>query len=50
MRRRRGEEPRVAIVTCIERTYHQRRWQASLTRLTPIEFEAITNTTAALAA
>jgi hypothetical protein len=24
MRRRRGEEPRVAIVTCIERTNHQR--------------------------
>ena len=50
MLRRRSEEPRVAIVTCIERTHHQRRRQASVTRLTPIEFEAITNTTAALAA
>lgn len=41
---------RIAIVTWIERTYHRRRKQASLGRLTPIEFEAIMNTTATLAA
>ena len=44
------EELRIAIVTWIERTYHRRRRQARLGRLTPIEFEAIMNTTAALAA
>ncbi|AJR29913.1 Mobile element protein [Mycobacterium sp. VKM Ac-1817D] len=32
---------RIAIVTWIERTYHRRRWQAGLGRLTPVEFEAI---------
>ncbi|MGJ0205091.1 integrase core domain-containing protein, partial [Leucobacter sp. gxy201] len=41
---------RIAIVTWIERTYHRRRKQASLGRLTPVEFEAIMNTTVALAA
>ncbi len=35
------EELRIAIVTWIERTYHRRRRQASLGRLTPIEFETI---------
>ncbi|NOR03459.1 IS3 family transposase [Mycolicibacterium fortuitum] len=35
------EELRIAIVTWIERTYHRRRRQAGLGRLTPIEFEAI---------
>ena len=34
------EELRI-IVTWIERTYHRRRRQAGLGRLTPIEFEAI---------
>ncbi len=43
-RRRRWEtrdELRVDIVTWIERTYHQRRRQARLGRLTPIEYEMI---------
>ena len=44
------EQLRIAIVTWIERTYHRRRRQARLGRLTPIEFETIMNTTAALAA
>jgi putative transposase len=44
------EELRIAIVTWIERTYHRRRRQARLGRLTPIELEAIMNTPAALAA
>jgi putative transposase len=44
------EDLRIAIVTWIERTYHRRRRQARLGRLTPIEFEAIMNTPAALAA
>ena len=44
------EQLRIAIVTWIERTYHRRRRQAALGRLTPIEFEAIMNTTVALAA
>ena len=44
------EQLRIAIVTWIERTYHRRRRQASLGRLTPVEFEVIMNTTAALAA
>lgn len=35
------DELRIAIVTWIERTYHRRRRQAALGRLTPIEFEAI---------
>ena len=34
-------ELRIAIVTWIERTYHRRRRQAALGRLTPVEFEAI---------
>ena len=44
------DQLRIAIVTWVERTYHRRRKQASLGRLTPIEFEAIMNTTVALAA
>ncbi|AHC26435.2 integrase [Mycolicibacterium neoaurum] len=40
------EELRIAIVTWIERTYHRRRRQAGLGRLTPIEFEAIMTTPA----
>jgi putative transposase len=40
-------ELRIAIVTWIERTYHRRRRQAALGRLTPIEYEIImTNPTA----
>ncbi len=35
------EQLRIAIVTWIERTYHRRRRQRSLSRLTPIEYEAI---------
>jgi len=44
------EELRIAIVTWIERTYHRRRRQAALRRLTPIEFEAIMSTPASQAA
>jgi transposase InsO family protein len=40
----------IAIVTWIERTYHRRRRQKRLHGLTPIEYEAITNTDVALAA
>ena len=35
------DELRIAIVTWIERTYHRRRRQTGLGRLTPIEFEII---------
>ncbi|MBV7704013.1 integrase core domain-containing protein, partial [Nocardia nova] len=35
------EELRLAIVVWIERTYHRRRRQRRLGRLTPIEFETI---------
>ena len=44
------EELRIAIVTWIERTYHRRRRQLTLGRLTPIEFEAIMTTPASQAA
>jgi len=44
------EELRIAIITWIERTYHRRRRQAALGRLTPIEFEAIMTTPASQAA
>lgn len=44
------EELRIAIVTWIERTYHRRRRQARLGRLTPLEFEAIMTTPASQAA
>ena len=40
------EELRLAIVTWIERTYHRRRRQRALGKLTPIEFETIFNQTA----
>jgi transposase InsO family protein len=43
-------ELRTAIVTWIERTYHRRRRQAALGRLTPIEYEAIMTTPASQAA
>lgn len=44
------EQMRIAMMTWIERTYHRRRRQARLGRLTPVEFEPIMNTTVALAA
>jgi putative transposase len=44
------EDLRLAIVTWIERTYHRRRRQARLGRLTPTEFETIMTTPAAQAA
>ncbi len=44
------EQLRIAIVTWIERTYHRRRRQAALGRLTPVEFEIIMSTTVTLAA
>lgn len=40
------DELRIAIVTWIERTYHRRRRQTSLGRLTPIEYETIMTPTA----
>lgn len=43
-------ELRLAIVTWIERTYHRRRRQRALGKLTPVEFEAIMTTPAASAA
>jgi putative transposase len=44
------DQLRIAIVTWIERTYHRRRRQARLGRLTPIEYETIINTAARAAA
>jgi transposase InsO family protein len=44
------QELRIAIVTWIERTYHRRRRQAALGRLTPIEYETIMSTPVAHAA
>ena len=44
------EELRIAIITWIERTYHRRRRQARLGRLTPIEYETILNPAVSLAA
>jgi transposase InsO family protein len=35
------EELRLAIITWIERTYHRRRRQRRLGRLTPIEYETL---------
>ena len=40
------DELRIAIVTWIERTYHRRRRQTGLGRLTPVEYEAIMTTPA----
>jgi transposase InsO family protein len=42
------QELRTAIVTWIERTYHRRRRQLSLGRLTPVEYETIMVPQAAL--
>jgi transposase InsO family protein len=44
------EELRIAIVRWIERTYHRRRRQDALGRLTPIEYETIMTTPATQAA
>ncbi|MEB2527848.1 IS3 family transposase [Kocuria rosea] len=44
------QELRMAIVVWIERTYHRRRRQAALGRLTPIEYETIMTTPALQAA
>ena len=44
------DELRIAIVTWIERTYHRRRRQHRLGRLTPIEYETIMTPSPALAA
>jgi putative transposase len=44
------EELRIAIVTWIERTYHRRRRQTALGRLTPIEYETINTPQATQAA
>ncbi len=46
----RREQLRIAIVTWIERTYHRRRRQARLGKLTPVEFEATMRPPMALAA
>lgn len=43
-------ELRLAIITWIERTYHRRRRQQRLARLTPVEYETIMTTTALQAA
>ena len=39
------EQQRLAIITWIERTYHRRRRQRGLGKLTPIEFEALIGNT-----
>jgi transposase InsO family protein len=44
------DQLRIAIVTWIERTYHRRRRQIALGRLTPIEYEMINTPPAAVAA
>jgi putative transposase len=44
------QELRIAIVTWIERTYHRRRRQARLGRLTPVEYEMIMTPPASQAA
>ncbi len=44
------QELRIAIVTWIERTYHRRRRQTALDRLTPVEYETIMTAPAAQAA
>lgn len=44
------QDLRIAIITWIERTYHRRRRQHRLGRLTPVEFETIMTTQVALAA
>ncbi len=44
------QDLRIAIVTWIERTYHRRRRQRRLGRLTPVEHETIMTPSTALAA
>lgn len=44
------QDLRLAIITWIERTYHRRRRQARLGRLTPVEYETMNSTLVALAA
>ena len=44
------DQLRIAIITWIERTYHRRRRQRSLGRLTPAEYETIMTPQTALAA
>uniref|UniRef100_UPI0011AA76E1 DDE-type integrase/transposase/recombinase n=1 Tax=Kocuria rosea TaxID=1275 RepID=UPI0011AA76E1 len=44
------DELRIAIVTWTERTYHRRRRQARLERLTPIEYETMMKPAVTLAA
>ncbi len=44
------DDLRIEIVTWIERTYHQRRRQLALGRLTPIEYEMIMTPQTATAA
>jgi transposase InsO family protein len=44
------EQLRSAIVVWTERTYHRKRRQAALGRLTPIEFETMMKTPVPLAA
>ena len=44
------EQLRIAIVRCIETTYHRRRRQAALGRLTPVEYELIMTPAATQAA
>jgi transposase InsO family protein len=44
------DELRIAIVTWIERTYHRRRRQDGLGRLTPVEYEMINTPQATKAA
>ena len=44
------EQLRIAILTWIERTYHRRRRQAALGRLTPVQFEIIMTAPASQAA
>ncbi len=44
------EDLRIAIVRWVERTYHRRRRQAALGRLTPVEYELIMTPTASEAA
>lgn len=44
------EALRIAMITWIERTYHRRRWQPRLGRLTPIEYETIMKPAVDLAA
>ena len=44
------QDLRIAIITWTERTYHRRRRQPRLGRLTPIEYETIMTTPALHAA